>query len=96
MNYSLTAEKDIVQLQKNGFGLLPVCMSKTPLSLSDNPKLKGVPENFKVHIKSARVSSGAGFIVVLTGEVMTMPGLPEKPAALNIDIDANGKIKGLF
>ena len=96
VNYSLTAEKDIVQLQKNGFGLLPVCMSKTPLSLSDNPKLKGVPENFKVHIKSARVSSGAGFIVVLTGEVMTMPGLPEKPAALNIDIDANGKIKGLF
>ena len=82
--------------EKLGFGDLPVCMAKTQYSLSDNPKLLGRPEGFKVAISELTVSAGAGFIVVLTGDVMKMPGLPKTPSAESIDIDANGKISGLF
>ncbi len=73
-----------------------VCMAKTPVSLSDNDKIKGAPKDFVITIRELRASLGAGFIVVLTGNVMTMPGLPKKPAALNMDIDSNGKVEGLF
>ena len=75
---------------------LPICMAKTQYSLSDNPNLKGRPENFEITVKEVRVSNGAGFIVVLNGDIMTMPGLPKVPAANNMDILDNGEIVGLF
>lgn len=79
-----------------GFGDLPVCMAKTQYSLSDDPTLLGAPEGFTVTVRSLRVSAGAGFIVALTGDIMTMPGLPKTPAAEKIDVDENGRITGLF
>ena len=79
-----------------GFGNLPVCMAKTQYSLSDNAKLLGRPEGFTITVRDVYVSAGAGFVVALTGAVMTMPGLPKVPAAVNIDVDENGKITGLF
>ena len=79
-----------------GLSNFPVCMAKTQYSLSDDPKVLGRPEGFEVTVKEIRISAGAGFIVVLLGDVMTMPGLPKKPAALNIDIDDNGNVVGLF
>ena len=79
-----------------GFGNLPVCMAKTQYSLSDNPKLLGRPENFTINVREVYINAGAGFVVVLTGKVLTMPGLPKNPAAVNIDVDENGKITGLF
>ena len=88
--------KEIEKLQNNGFGHLPICMAKTPASLSTDPKLKGRPMGFDVPIRDVRLSAGAGFVVVLTGDVITMPGLPKKPAAEDIDIDGNGLIEGLF
>ena len=88
--------KEIEKLQNNGFGHLPICMAKTPASLSTDPKLKGRPIGFDVPIREVRLSAGAGFVVVLTGDVITMPGLPKKPAAEDIDIDGNGLIEGLF
>ena len=75
---------------------MPVCMAKTQYSFSDDMTKLGAPEGFTVTIKNVKVSAGAGFIVVLTGDIMTMPGLPKAPAALNIDVDENGKIVGLF
>ena len=93
---SPAAAKQLANLEKLGFGNLPVCMAKTQYSLSDDPVLLGRPENFKIHVREAYVSAGAGFVVVLTGAVMTMPGLPKQPAALNIDVDDNGVITGLF
>ena len=88
--------KQIDKLQNDGFGHLPICMAKTPASLSTDPKLKGRPTGFDVPIREVRLSAGAGFVVVLTGDVITMPGLPKKPAAEDIDIDENGLIEGLF
>ena len=79
-----------------GFGNLPVCMAKTQYSLSDKAKLLGRPEGFTITVRDVYVSAGAGFVVALTGAVMTMPGLPKVPAAVNIDVDENGKITGLF
>ena len=79
-----------------GFGGLPVCIAKTQYSFSDNPALLGAPTGFTVTVKNVKISAGAGFIVVLTGDIMTMPGLPKRPAAENIDVDENGKITGLF
>ena len=84
------------QIDKLGFNDFPVCIAKTQYSLSDDPKVLGRPEGFEVTVKEIRISAGAGFIVVLLGDVMTMPGLPKKPAALNIDIDDNGNVVGLF
>ncbi len=92
-NKALKALKEIEGL---GFGNLPVCIAKTQYSLSDNPTLLGKPENFKITVSDMRVSAGAGFVVVLTGEIMTMPGLPKSPAALRIDCDNQGNISGLF
>ena len=90
------AQKQIKRLEELGFGNLPICMAKTQYSLSDNPLLLGAPKGFKVTIKNVKVSAGAGFLVVLTGDIMTMPGLPKVPAAENIDVDENGVITGLF
>ena len=90
------AKKQIDQLTALGFGGLPVCIAKTQYSFSDDPTKLGAPENFTVTIKSVKVSAGAGFIVALTGDIMTMPGLPRSPAAERIDVDDNGVISGLF
>ena len=90
------AQKQAKQLFDLGFGDLPVCMAKTQYSLSDDPTLLGAPEGFTVTVRSLRVSAGAGFIVALTGDIMTMPGLPKTPAAEKIDVDENGRITGLF
>lgn len=96
VEFTNSAKKQIAQFNENGWGELPICMAKTQYSLSDDPTLLGRPQGFKVTIRELRPSIGAGFIVALTGDVMTMPGLPKKPAALNMDIDENGVIKGLF
>lgn len=90
------AKKQIQQLESLGFGALPVCIAKTQYSFSDDPKKLGAPEDFTVTVKNVKVSAGAGFIVVLTGDILTMPGLPRVPAAEKIDVDENGTISGLF
>lgn len=96
VTYTAAAVKQLQNLEKLGFGNLPVCMAKTQYSLSDDPALLGRPVGFSVNVREAYVSAGAGFVVVLTGAVMTMPGLPKRPAACQIDVDENGKITGLF
>ena len=90
------AKKQLDKLTELGFANLPICVAKTQYSFSDDPKKLGAPENFTVTIKNVKISAGAGFIVVLTGDIMTMPGLPKVPAAENIDVDDNGVIHGLF
>ncbi len=90
------AKKQIEKLNELGFSRLPVCIAKTQYSFSDNPSLLGAPSGFKVAVRNVKVAAGAGFIVVLTGDIMTMPGLPKKPAAENIDINEKGEIVGLF
>ena len=90
------AKKQIAALETMGYANLPVCMAKTQYSFSDDPTKLGAPDNFTVTIKNVKISAGAGFIVVLTGDIMTMPGLPKVPAAEKIDVDENGKISGLF
>jgi len=94
--FSKEAEKTIAELEKMGYGHLPVCMAKTQYSFSDDAGLLGRPRDFTVTVRQARVSAGAGFIVMLTGDIMTMPGLPKIPAAEKIDVDKNGRITGLF
>ena len=90
------AVKQAQQLEQLGFGNLPICMAKTQYSFTDDAKSLGAPEGFEIAVKNLKVSAGAGFIVALTGDVMTMPGLPEKPSSENIDVDENGRISGLF
>ena len=90
------AKKQAAQLTELGFGNLPICMAKTQYSFSDDPSLLGAPKGFTVTVRNLKVSAGAGFIVALTGDIMTMPGLPKVPAAEKIDVDENGKITGLF
>ena len=90
------AKKQLDRLTELGFGNLPVCMAKTQYSFSDDPALLGAPQDFTVTVKSVKVSAGAGFVVVLTGDIMTRPGQPKRPAAEQIDVDENGKITGLF
>ncbi len=94
--YNATAEKSIAKIEEMGLDRLPICMAKTQYSLSDNPLLLGRPQDFDVTVKEVRISAGAAFIVVLTGDIMTMPGLPKVPAAERIDIDDTGVITGLF
>ena len=91
-----SAEKELRQLEALGFGSLPVCMAKTQYSFSDDPAKLGAPEDFTLTVRKLKVSAGAGFIVALTGDIMTMPGLPKSPAAERIDVDENGRISGLF
>ena len=80
----------------NGYGRLPVCIAKTQYSLSDDPSLLGCPSGHRITIRELRVSAGAGFVVALAGPILTMPGLPAKPAALRIDVDEDGSITGIF
>ena len=93
---SAAAARALKRIDDLGYGNLPVCMAKTPASLTDNPKVPGRPTGFTITVSDAKLSAGAGFIVMYTGAVMTMPGLPKHPAALDIDIDASGEISGLF
>jgi formate--tetrahydrofolate ligase len=96
VNFDAAALKTIKEAEELGFGNYPVCMAKTQYSLSDDMKALGRPTGFTLNVREVRISSGAGFIVALTGAIMTMPGLPKKPAAVEIDIDNNGTISGLF
>ena len=96
VSFSAAAIKQLKKIEELGFGSLPVCMAKNQYSLSDDPKLLGRPQGFELTVREVYVSAGAGFVVALTGEVMTMPGLPKKPAAHNIDVDDKGVIIGLF
>ncbi len=96
VEFTPAALKEMRQLGEYGYGKFPVCMAKTQYSLSDDPKKLGWPKGFKVTVRNVKVSAGAGFIVALTGEIMTMPGLPKVPAAEKIDVDSTGKISGLF
>ena len=96
VNYTPAAEKQLRKLEELGFGKLPVCMAKTQYSLSDDPTKLGRPSGFELSVREVYVSAGAGFVVVLTGAVMTMPGLPKEPAAYRIDVDDDGVITGLF
>ncbi len=96
VDYAPAAKKQLLELEKLGFGNLPVCMAKTQYSLSDDPALLGRPRDFRMNVREAYVSAGAGFVVVLTGAVMTMPGLPAHPAAFDIDVNDEGIITGLF
>ena len=96
VSYSAAASKELARLESMGFGNLPVCMAKTQYSLSDDQTKLGRPEGFTVSVSKVKVSAGAGFVVVQTGDIMTMPGLPKVPAAEKIDVDENGVISGLF
>lgn len=96
VRFDTIALKNMEKLESLGYGNLPVCMAKTQYSLSDDPALLGRPEGFDIRVRDMYVSAGAGFVVVLTGDIMTMPGLPKKPAALSIDVDDEGNICGLF
>ncbi len=96
VTYTTAAEKAIAEIEKLDVQDLPVCVAKTQYSLSDDPTLLGKPQHFNITVRDARLSNGAGFVVVYTGDIMTMPGLPKVPAAEKIDVDADGKITGLF
>jgi formate--tetrahydrofolate ligase len=96
VEYTPEAEKQIAAFERDGYGDLPICMAKTPLSLSADPKLKGAPDDFTLPVRELRVAAGAGYIYPLCGDVRTMPGLPVNPAAAQVDIDAAGKVVGLF
>ncbi|WP_442896704.1 formate--tetrahydrofolate ligase [Enterococcus sp.] len=96
VEFTPVAKRELTKLTELGFADYPICMAKTQYSFSDNPNLLGAPTDFTITIRSVKVSAGAGFIVALTGNIMTMPGLPKKPAAENIDVDAAGNITGLF
>ncbi|MCO5760225.1 MAG: formate--tetrahydrofolate ligase [Chromatiaceae bacterium] len=96
VDFSSEAQAQLKHIANLGYGGLPICVAKTPASLSDDPKRPGRPRGFRLHVKGAKVSAGAGFVVIYTGSIMTMPGLPKRPAAQDIDIDQYGTISGLF
>lgn len=96
VDFAPAAKNELAQLESLGFGHMPVCMAKTQYSFSDDAALLGAPRGFRITVKKAKVSAGAGFVVALTGDIMTMPGLPKEPAACRIDVDETGKISGLF
>ncbi len=96
VDFTKKCEREIANIEKLGFDKMPICMAKTQYSLSDDPTLLGRPEGFRITVRDIKVSMGAGFLVALTGDIMTMPGLPKVPAANNIDILPNGEIVGLF
>jgi len=94
--YYPEAERAIRRYEKLGYGNLPICVAKTQYSLSDDPKKLGRPSGFKITVREVKLLSGAGFVVPITGDIMTMPGLPKEPAAIRMDIDERGRIYGLF
>ena len=96
VNFLPAASKQLAKIEEMGFGKLPVCMAKTQYSLSDDPNMLGRPRDYQITVREAYVSAGAGFVVALTGAIVTMPGLPKRPAAFDIDVDKDGKIVGLF
>ena len=96
VDFTPAAKQELDQLESLGFGAMPVCMAKTQYSFSDDPTLLGAPRGFRITVKKVKVSAGAGFVVALTGDIMTMPGLPKEPAACRIDVDETGTISGLF
>ena len=96
VDYSPAASKQIAEIEKFNLDKVPICVAKTQYSLSDNPNLLGRPTNFTINVKEVRISNGAGFVVALTGNIMTMPGLPKIPAASKMDISEDGTISGLF
>ena len=96
VDFDANAKKQLATIESLGFGHLPVCMAKTQYSFSDNPALIGAPRDFRITIRDVKVCSGAGFVVVKTGDIMTMPGLPKVPSAEKIDVDDDGVITGLF
>ena len=96
VDFTTKANKEILNFEKLGFGCLPICMAKNQYSLTDNPKLLGRPTGFNITIRDISISAGAGFLVALTSDIMKMPGLPKVPSAEKIDVDANGRIQGLF
>lgn len=96
VDYAPAAKKEIKRLEELGYDKLPICMAKTQYSFSDTPTLLGAPEDFRITISKVKVSAGAGFVVVYTGDIMTMPGLPKVPSAEKIDVDNDGKISGLI
>ena len=96
VDFTKEAEREITNLEKLGYGNLPICMAKTQYSLTDDPSKLGRPTNFRITVRKINISAGAGFIVALTGDIMKMPGLPKLPAANRIDVDENGIISGLF
>jgi formate--tetrahydrofolate ligase len=96
VEFTAQAKKSLAEIEHLGFDKMPVCMAKTQYSLSDDPAKLGRPQGFTITVRELRISAGAGFIVALTGNILTMPGLPKHPAAENMDIDKNGKITGLF
>ena len=96
VSWSAPAKKALARIEAMGYGKLPVCIAKTQYSFSDDATLLAAPEGFAMTVRDVRLSAGAGFVVVIMGSIMTMPGLPKKPAAENIDVDENGRITGLF
>ena len=96
VQYDSNVEKELKHIEEMGYGRMPVCIAKTPVSFSDDPSKLGAPEGFTLHVRDCRVAAGAGFVVILTGKIMTMPGLPKYPAAERIDVDDDGHITGLF
>ena len=96
MDLTPAARKQMQELTALGFGELPICMAKTQYSFSDDAARLGAPRDFRITVRNLKVSAGAGFLVALTGNIMTMPGLPKVPAAEKIDVDENGRITGLF
>ena len=96
VDFTPAAVKNMAEIESLGFGNIPVCVAKTQYSLSDDPNKLGKPENFRITVRELKLSAGAGFVVALTGSILTMPGLPKKPSALNIDCDGDGNITGLF
>ena len=96
MAYTNEAQREIATLESLGYGKLPICMAKTQASITDDPGVRGAPRGFTVTVRNVRISAGAGFVVALTGTIMTMPGLPRVPAAEAIDITPDGRIEGLF
>ncbi|VAW41035.1 Formate--tetrahydrofolate ligase, partial [hydrothermal vent metagenome] len=95
VSFTKEAEKDLLQIKKLGLANLPVCIAKAPSSLSDDPKLHGRPRDFQVTVRGIQINAGAGFLVVLTGNIMRMPGLPKVPVASNIELQPDGTITGV-
>jgi formate--tetrahydrofolate ligase len=96
VEYSKRALNHLSRIEDLGYGHLPICMAKTPKSLSDNPSKYGCPRDFNITVREVRIAAGAGFLIPITGDILTMPGLPRKPLAEEIDLDGQGRIQGLF